>query len=357
MASEADNRAAFEVQAGYCLAMDAPITAAVARACAAALDRGTETGRRVLDWTGDPVADALVLRLVGGLRALDLSDADAGLRGLFAGEVAGEAGDGAAIVAAALRTHDACVLPWLDGPPQTNEVGRSAGLVAGMLALADGRDTVFEVLEIGSSGGLNLLVDRLRYDLGGVAVGPVDAPVVIRPEWRGVSPPAAVLRFAPAPRGVDVRPLDLADPAAVARLRAYIWADAPERSARLDGAAVMVRAAPVALERGDAAEWVEARLAERQAAGVTRLLMHSVVWQYLGAGGQARIEAAMAAAGARATPERPLAWVAMEPDRGTAEMWITSRRWPDRPEPRRVARAQSHGAWVQGFRATGEAGG
>ena len=52
MANEAENRAAFEIQAGYCGAMDAPITARVCTALALALDRDSETGRRVLDWPG-----------------------------------------------------------------------------------------------------------------------------------------------------------------------------------------------------------------------------------------------------------------------------------------------------------------
>jgi hypothetical protein len=70
MADETANRESFHVQAGYCAAMDAPITARVCTALAEALDRGSETGRRVLDWPGEPVADALALRLVGGLHAL-----------------------------------------------------------------------------------------------------------------------------------------------------------------------------------------------------------------------------------------------------------------------------------------------
>ena len=340
MASETENRQAFAIQAGYCRAMGAPVTASVSETLGRVLDRTTETGRRALDWPGDPVADALVLRMVGGLHALALGG-DPELARVFGGEVEEEA------LADAIATHDAAILPWLDGPPQTNEAGRSAGLMTGLLAVADGRDTVFELLEIGSSAGLNLLIDRLRYDLGGVGVGPADAPVTIRPEWRGSPPMPASLRFEPGPRGVDVRPVDLSDDAAVKRLRGYVWADARERLERLDRTVAMVRAQGVALERGDAADWVEARLAEPQAAGRTRVLVHSVVWQYLGPERQARITAAMERAGAGATDARPLAWVAMEPDRSVAEMVVTVRRWPGRPDPRRIARTQSHGAWVE----------
>ena len=148
-------------------------------------------------------------------------------------------------------------------------------------------------------------------------------------------------------RGVEIAPIDVTDAGHAARLRAYVWADNPDRMARLDQVIAMIRARPVDLAAGDAADWIEARLAEPARAGVTRVLMHSVVWQYLGEARQARIAAAMAAAGARATPEAPLAWVRMEPHRSLEprmEVWV--QHWPDGEEAK-VAHAQAHGAWVE----------
>jgi hypothetical protein len=113
----------------------------------------------------------------------------------------------------------------------------------------------------------------------------------------------------------------------------------------------MVRAEPVALDRGDAADWVEARLAEPQETGVTRVLMHSVVWQYLPPASQARIRAAMAAAGARATTERPLGWVMMEPNRDFHRHEVRVQVWPGTRGMELVALAHAHGAWVEGLAA------
>lgn len=337
--SERSVRSAFMAQAGFCDTMDAPLTGRVAAGLAEALDDTTVTGRRVLAWPGNPIEDALPLRLVGGLRALALCDAAPDLPALFEGR-----GDPVPILAAALRDHDASLLPWLDGPPQTNEPGRSAALMLGLMLAARTFGQPLDVLEIGSSAGLNLLIGRYACDLGGTLVGP-PSPVTLRPEWRGAPPDPAPVKVA-STRGVDIAPLDLTDPADADRLRAYVWADHPDRYARLDAAIAMFAADPPLLERGDAADWVEARLAEPQPADHTRVLMHSVVWQYLGPERQRRIAAALDAAGARATSDRPLAWVRLEPDRDLARHQVHATLWPG-GETHHLAMSHPHGRWIE----------
>jgi hypothetical protein len=343
--TEPSVRQAFRIQEQYCREMDAPMYARLCGALATHLSRATAVGARVLDWAGEPTRDALPLRLTGGLHALVRSGADDGLAAVFAGEITDEAAIGAA-VEEALARHAAAVLPWLDGPPQTNEPGRSGALIVGLLAVARAFGPKVELLEIGSSGGLNLLIDRFRFDLGGVTLGPDAAPITIRPEWRG-EPPAATPLEIVGVRGCDVAPADVTDAAVAARLAGYVWPEMPERMDRLEHAITMVRATPVRLERADAADWVEARLAEPQADGVTRVLMHSAVWQYLPDAVAERIRAAMAAAGARATADRPLAWLAMEPDRATAEQVVSVRCWPGADTREVVATAHAHAAWVR----------
>lgn len=322
--------------------MAAPVTAAVARALADVLDHETATGRVVLDWSGDPIADALPLRLIGGLHALHR-----------AGHAVGFDGD-VDRLRAALVEHDATLLPWLDGPPQTNEPDRSAALMVGLLHLAQRYGPRFEVLELGSSAGLNLLIDRYRFDLGGVMVG-LESPVLLQPEWRGPPPPSAPVEIG-AVRGVDVAPIDLIDRAAATRLAAYVWIDATERQVRLDRAIAMVRRHGVALDCGDAAAWIDAQLAEPQQEGVTRVVLHSVVWQYLGPERQARIRDAIYAAGARATVERPFGWVLLEPNRDLAAHEVRMRGWPGDRGMEVVANAHAHGAWIEGLRTPQPAG-
>jgi hypothetical protein len=346
MADEQTNRESFDIQAGYCSAMQAPITARVATVLGKSMTRDSQTGRRVLDWPGEPVADALVLRLIGGLHALHRRGVPE-LAPVFTGAVTDPDA-----VATTLRqvfvAHDADLLPWLDGPPQTNEAGRSAGLMTGILHLARRYGPRVEILEIGSSAGLNLLIGRYRFDLGGVRTGPAESPVEIKPEWRGPPPPDVPVEIV-STRGVDIQPLDLSGSRDAERLQAYCWVENVERQARLEKTIAMVRAEGVDLVQGDAADWVEARLAEPQAEGVTRVLMHSVVWQYLPDATQHRIADAMQAAGERATPERPLGWVMMEPNRNLHRHEVRVRGWPGDTPMQLVALTHAHGAWVEGL--------
>lgn len=347
MGDEATNRDAFRVQAEYSGAMDAPIVTRVCLSLGRVIDRTTATGRAVLDWPGEPVADAMVLRLVGGFHALHRSGTDWGVSRVFRGELIDPTGIDM-LIEEALQTHDAALLPWLDGPPQTNEAGRSAGLMTGLLHLARQFGPKIELLEIGSSAGLNLLIDRYGFDLGGVLAGPEPAELSITPEWRGPVPPDAPIDIVSV-RGVDIAPVDLSDDAAAERLAAYVWVDAIERQTRIDTAIAMVQRYGVQLDAGDAADWVEARLAEPQPEGTTRVLMHSVVWQYIPKAGRDRIRTAMAAAGARATPDRPLGWVMMEPNRDLHRHEVRVQGWPGETPMQLVALTHAHGAWVEGL--------
>lgn len=338
-----DVRTSFANQVDYCRANDAGLTASVVQAILDGMNGPGAFRAKLRDWPGKPMADALPLRAAGGLHALHLTGVAPSLAPLYAGEAA----DAGQLINAAIDAHDAALLPWLDGPPQTNEAARSSNYAAAMLWLAArGLPGRFECIEIGSSAGINLMMDRYRYDLGGVGVGPEDAAMRIAPVWRGPPPPEAEVEIESL-RGCDVAPIDLTDPQALLRLRAFAWPEHRVRAERLEiAAAEAARRAPDLVE-ADAVAFVIEALARPQAAGTTRVLMHSIVWQYLGAERQAAITAAMEAAGAKATPERPLAWVAVEANRQTFRHELTVRMWPSSGEPQLLAAAHPHGAWVE----------
>jgi hypothetical protein len=334
-------REAMEYQAKFGDTNGAPITARVCRALADAIDTGSATGARALEWPGDYIADAVPLRLVAPFHFLFRARSCPALDPLFRGEP----GDDVATLRNAIASHDAEILPWLDGPPQTNEPGRSATFMAALLVLAEKFGRNFELLEIGSSAGLNLLIDRYRYDLGGVLLGPPTSSITIRPEWRGPPPPVASVNIVSV-RGADIAPIDIGDPAAAERLLSYIWVDQKDRFIRTEAAIAMAHAQPPMLARADAADFVEAQLGEPQAAGTTRVLMHSIVWQYLPPATQDRITAAMEAAGASATPDCPLAWIKFEANRTVSQHTVRLRVWPGGVD-NQLAIAHPHASWIE----------
>lgn len=339
---------AFDNQVAYCTAAGATITARVVAALRDLLARG-EDGvllDTVRGWQGAPLADALPLRLAGGIHALRLKGAEPQLEAIYTDQ-AGV--DDAPIVAAAIRHHEAELLPWLDGPPQTNEAGRSANFIAAMLWLAEqGLPPRFQCLEIGSSAGINLMLARYHYDLAGVQVGPEPGAMQFKPEWKGSAPPDHTIEIV-STKGCDVAPVDLTDPAQALRLKAYIWPEHTVRFERMAAAVVEAGKSAPDLTEMNAADFIESELAKPQEPGTTRVLMHSIVWQYVPEDQQARVTAAMEAAGARATAERPLAWIALEANRVLHLHELNVRYWPGGGKPHLLARAHPHGASIDWF--------
>ena len=338
--------ASFDNQVAYCTAANAPVTARIVKAVRDLLEQGE--GGALLDamrgWSGAPLADALPLRIAGGIHSLHLKGTRPDLTAIYENR---SGIDDAALVAAAIRAHEAELLPWLDGPPQTNEAGRSSSFIAAMLWLADkGLPPRFDCLEIGSSAGINLMLDRYHYDLGGVQVGPEPGAMRFAPEWKGPPPPCRRIEIVRT-KGCDVAPVDLTDPAQALRLKAYIWPEHTVRFERMEAAIAEARKAAPDLVRMNAADFVEAELARPQEPGTTRVLMHSIVWQYVPEDQQRRVTAAMEAAGARATPDRPLAWISLEANRVVHNHELRLRTWPGGAEPVLVARAHPHGAWIE----------
>ena len=337
---------AFDNQVAYCEASGATVTERIVAALRDLLD-GPESGvllDALRNWPGAPLADALPLRIAGGIHSLHLQGKAPGLAAIYADQ---PGIDDAAIVGQAIRAHEAELLPWLDGPPQTNEAGRSSNFIAAMLWLADhSLPPRFQCLEIGSSAGINLMIDRFRYDLAGVRVGPEPGAMRFKPDWTGAPPPDRAFAIV-STKGCDVAPVDLTDPAQALRLKAYIWPEHAVRFERMAAAIAEAAKSPPDLVKLNAADFVEAELAKPQAEGTTRLLMHSIVWQYVPEDQKARVTAAMEAAGARATPERPLAWVSLEANRVLHIHEMTVRYWPGGAEPVTVTRAHPHGASIE----------
>jgi hypothetical protein len=334
-------RHAFARQAQTCRSTGSTFVASVLEAVDRQLAHGPLSSGIVRSWTGDPAAAAVALRVNGALHALARRGKPRYLAALYSGEH--DDFDGA--VAAALSQEDRFIADWIRSPTQTNEVARSAGIMSALMAVAAERPMPFELLELGSSCGLNLNLARYAYQLGTVAVGDESSDVRIAPQWRGADPPMALVSILAA-QGVDLNPLSASNAAHRERLLSFTWADQPARSRRLEAALRTAVAYPPRVHQGDAKLWLAERLAEPQPAGVCRAVVHSMFLQYLGDQARRDLADTIAAAGAGATTERPLIEIGLEWTVDRREVQLRLTRWPE-GESTVLANCHPYGDWVE----------
>jgi hypothetical protein len=312
-------------------------------------------GRHVLSWVGDPSssADSVPLRFAAALHALVLEGADPVLKAAYPPNVF----DGDRLwhaVDAACRRHGEAIIERMGSPPQTNEIRRSAVLLPGFLTIAQRFAKPLVLSEVGASAGLNLQWDRYAYRLGSATWGPDDATVRLSPDWTGEPPPATsgipVNELTVASRaGCDLRPLDPTSRVDAARLLSYLWADQADRVARTRAALSLAaqagtRGGAWTVERADAVDWLERRLALPRP-GCVHVVFHTIAWQYLPAASRERGEAIIAAAGLRASEDAPLAHLSLEADGSARGAALTLRMWPT-GDCHEIARADFHGRWI-----------
>jgi hypothetical protein len=235
---------------------------------------------------------------------------------------------------------------FMSHEPQTNEVRRSACLLPGFLTVAKETALPLRLFEVGASAGLNQLWDRFRYDLGVAGVwGDATSPVRLDTAWTGSAPPLDAPVKVVSRAACDRRPMDIRDPNARRRLKAYLWADQFERLERLDAALAMALAADIRVDAEDAVGWTARRAAPET--GSATVLFHSSFWHYMPAESQAALMRAIDELGARSRADAPFAWVRMEPpavNLAVIELRLTL--WPG-GEDRLLARVHAHGASVE----------
>lgn len=339
----------FAHQAEACGVLGSPLYEELLGVAASDIRSGGPIERIVGDFEGDPVDAALALRLMGGVHRLVLMGLADDLARHFPS--VGGRPDPATLhrdfLDAAAR-HHGYLRDALAVAPQTNDVGRSTALLAGLGAALDGRRLRVRLLEIGSAAGLNLLADRYRHEAGQWTWGPPDSPVEVRTEWRG-PPPELPTRLDVAHRhGCDVAPIDITVDSARLRMVSFIWPDQDERMARARAAIAVASTNPPQLDCEDAVTWLRRRLAEPSDRRTLTVVQHSVMWQYLAARDQLAIDEILRAAGEAATRSRPFAHVSVEPPREVSDgggFAVRVATWPG-GEDRLLGRAHPHGAWI-----------
>lgn len=327
-----DQVAEFERQADACRELGSPMYAALLRRMAADLGTGGPLDRVLAGHEDDPPSSALSLRLLGTVhrlvlegRAGDLARHYPSVGGRFALDDAWPA------LHAVLDQQTETVAEGLDTPPQTNEVGRAAALVGGLLRLPAAALPV-RLFELGASAGLNLRADRFGYSGATGWWGPPDSPVVLEDAWQGVPTPVDRRLVVVERTGCDPAPIDPATEQGRTLLAAYVWPDQQARLHRLRGALEVAARVPATVRRQRAADLMAA-LQVRP--GHCTVLWHSVMWQYVDPAEQAVVREHIERLGGQADADAPFVHLWLEPERRSPdadhEFLVRAQQWPGAP--------------------------
>jgi hypothetical protein len=245
---------------------------------------------------------------------------------------------------------------------QTNEVRRVATMFPAIAQAAKEAKGPIGLLEVGTSAGLLLGVDRYGYRYTNEAgeqvnAGPAKTQLVLTCAVSGSPLPRLPKKLVVGAKvGLDRRPIDLRDEEELAWLEACVWADQPERSRRLRVAAEMQEKDRPTLVAGDAIEGLADAVAAVPAE-LPLVVLTSHVLPYISDARGQELVAALADVAAT----RPLWWVSQEHYMAAMTYLVPGRtdfedsfreirgvlglvRWDSgRPETRLLGRTGAHG--------------
>jgi hypothetical protein len=305
------------------------------RAMADDWDAGGPARQVFAGYEDAPNGSAVQLRLLGGVFRLVLTGRAPELVPFYPclGGTADPAGVWP-VLRAVLDEHTDELHGALEIPPQTNEVGRSAALLAGLFDVVGRTGTAkVRLLEVGASAGLNLLVDRLGFSGQGWRFGPVTSPVQFADPVEG--------NFRPVPfsvverGGCDLNPIEAASAPGRLLLTSFVWPFDVDRHERLTAALQVGAEHPVTVDRAAAGDWLARRLDGDGGDDVLTVVWHSITRLYWPAAEIRAVDEVLADYGSRSL----LARVSMEFGTGTdaptmpelrTTVWIPGRGVRDR---------------------------
>jgi hypothetical protein len=341
---------AMRLQSEACVRLGSPFYGALLLLIADDIDAGGPAAVLMAPWAKADLKalfdDAVQLRLLGALHDLVLSGDEPALSAAWpqSGRETDPQAAWAAARGALVRWRDR-VADFMTHEPQTNEVGRSAGLAPGFLTISAETGLPIRAFEIAASAGLNQNWDRYAYRFGEAAWGDPHSPVQIVVEWTGPAPPTDAAVQVIERAACDRRPIDLTDSVQRRRLLAYVWPDQLERLTRIRAAIDLALELGVTVETADAIDWTARTAAPRP--GAVTVVYHSVFWQYMPPASQTALARTIADLGAQATAEGPFAWLRMEPPPDQmSSMEVRLTLWPG-GQDRILATIHPHGAWVK----------
>lgn len=241
---------------------------------------------------------------------------------------------------------------------QTNEIGRCSVLRPAWAVVAEEVQVPLGLVELGSSAGLNLLLDQWAYSYSpdGPRYGDPAIDVLVEAESRGVDLPPLGPADLGSRVGIDLHPISVGDDEAVRWLLACVWPEQLSRFQRLEAAIEVARTWPLRLVAGD----IVATLPS--IAGDTPMDQHlavqnSWVLSYLPSDARGRLVSVFEEIGS----VRDLSWVSMESPESVPDLELPPRpdggddagtvavlsTWRDgHKRVRRLADCHPHGTWL-----------
>lgn len=245
---------------------------------------------------------------------------------------------------------------------QTNEVGRSA-VLAPAIASSDSHQPR-ALIELGSSGGLNLFMDRYRIAYRGVegrerCIGPNESSLTLTCDIsRGAHNPPFTMAPMGSRFGFDRNPLHIDHVDDARWLEACVWADDLERFEQLRIAIDLVASLHPDVRAADLADASFADLLESAVDATPQdqlpTIVHSWVMAYLDPDAQSRLADVIASIAAT----RDLDWIVFEPPSqvrglridelgaGDADMLARVSYRSGRRSVAVLATVHSHGRWM-----------
>ena len=230
-------------------------------------------------------------------------------------------------------------------PVQTNEVQRCWVLLPIFLTVARLAGRPLDLVELGTSAGLNLLWDRYGYRYEAGTWGEGSAPLQLEGKERSAVPGALLRTEVDVRRrlGIDLQPVDVTTEEGIRLLDTFVR-DESYRT-RLRRASDVLRQEPPELVRGDYLDLLPGILQARSDDALM-VVFQTISTVYLTDDERNRLRATVDEAGA----EGPLAWISTptpeEHGQRRGDYTLELAMWPG-DERRIVARMNVRGEWLE----------
>lgn len=218
---------------------------------------------------------------------------------------------------------------------QTNECRRCVALLPVIWMTGAGR---FHLIDLGTSAGLNLLLDRYHYRWDDITWGE-DSPVELATEMRGAAVEPREIEVL-SRTGIDLHPVDPGDQADRRWLEALIWPEHSERRDRLRAALEVASTVEVELVTGDMLELLGPTLDDLPDDEAV-VVMHSFTLNQLHPSMRQRVDEIIGERRER-RPIHRISMEALDPEDPAASLGVDVGGGLET-----VGRAQPHGEWLE----------